>query len=53
MLGKKRPHNMRQRFEGGSEFPELLIANYDLNDPSQLLMGQTTLFHMNGGLLLS
>ena len=53
MLEKKRPHNMRQRFEGGSEFPELLIANYDLNDPSQLLMGQTTLFNMNGGLLLS
>ena len=52
-LETKRLHNMRQRFDGGSEFPELLIANYDLNDPSQLLMGQTTLFNMNGGLLLS
>lgn len=52
MLELKRLHNMRQRFEGGAEFPELLIANYDLNDPSQLLLGQTTLFNMNGGRLL-
>lgn len=48
----RRLHNMRQRFEGGAEFPELLIANYDLNDPSRLLMGQTTLFQPNGGLLI-
>ena len=56
VLELKRLHNMRQRFEGGAEFPELLIANYDINDPSQLLMGQTTLFNTkfntNGGLIL-
>ena len=52
MIELKRLHNMRQRFEGGAEFPELLIANYDLNDPSRLLMGQTTLFQPNGGLLV-
>ena len=52
MMELTRPHNMRQRFEGGAEFPELLIANYDLNDPSKLLMGQTSLFNPNGGLLL-
>lgn len=40
----KRMHNLRQRFEAGAEFPELLIANYDIRDPTQLLMGQTTLF---------
>ena len=51
-LETRRLHNMRQRFEGGAEFPELLIANYDLNDPSRLLMGQTTLFQPNGGLLI-
>ena len=45
-LETRRLHNMRQRFEGGAEFPELLIANYDLNDPSRLLMGQTTLFRV-------
>ena len=28
----KRVHSMAQRFEAGKEFPELLIANYDLND---------------------
>ena len=51
-LETRRLHNMRQRFESGAEFPELLIANYDLNDPSKLLMGQTTLFQPNGGLLI-
>ena len=28
----KRVHSMAQRFEAGKEFPELLIANYDLNE---------------------
>jgi len=27
-----RLNNMRQRFEGGSQFSELLIANYDMNE---------------------
>ncbi len=37
-----RIHNMRQRFEGGSRFSELLIANYDLRERETL--GQTSLF---------
>ena len=44
LLEATRPHNMRQRFEGGAEFPELLIANYDLHDPSQLASAQISLF---------
>lgn len=40
----KRLHNMKQRFEAGSEFPELLIANYDIFDPSVLASAQTSLF---------
>ena len=37
-----RINNMRQRFEGGSRFSELLIANYDLRERETL--GQTSLF---------
>ena len=41
-----RLHNMKQRFEAGSEFPELLIANYNIFDPSELASAQTSLFYM-------
>ena len=44
MLELKRLFNMKQRFEGGAQFPELLIANYDLFDSSQLFAGQSSLF---------
>ena len=44
MLEFKRLFNMKQRFEKGAQFPELLIANYDLFDTSQLFSGQTSLF---------
>ena len=40
----KRLHNMKQRFESGAQFPELLIANYDLHDSSQLASAQISLF---------
>lgn len=32
----KRPHAMAQRYGAGKEFPELLIANYDMNERSRL-----------------
>lgn len=40
----KRLHNMKQRFDAGSEFPELLIANYNIYDSSVLASAQTSLF---------
>ena len=45
LLELKRLHNMKQRFEKGAQFPELLIANYNLHDPSQLALAQTSLFY--------
>ena len=44
VLDLKRSHNMKQRYKAGSEYPELLIANYDLYDPSELYSAQTTFF---------
>ena len=44
MLELTRLHNMKQRFEKGAQFPELLIANYDIHDPSQLASAQISLF---------
>ena len=40
-----RPNNLKQRYEGGSEFPEVFISNYDLNEqinkkPTQISMFQ-------------
>ena len=32
MYSYERLNNIRQRFDGGSMFGELLIANYDLNE---------------------
>ena len=32
MYAYERLNNIRQRFDGGSMFGELLIANYDLNE---------------------
>lgn len=40
----KRLHNMRQKFEAGSEFPELLISNYDLREKILSESGQMSLF---------
>jgi DNA adenine methylase len=42
MMPVSRLSNIKQRYEGGSEFPELLIANYDIlersRQPEQLML---------------
>lgn len=38
-----RLNNMRQRYEGGAQFSELLIANYDM-DERRRATSQITLF---------
>lgn len=35
-----RLNNIKQRYEGGSEYPELLIANYDLNERKEKMPTQ-------------
>ena len=40
----KRVHSMAQKYEAGKEFPELLIANYDLFERERQKPYQLTLF---------
>ena len=40
----KRVHSMRPKYEAGSEFPELLIANYDLTKRVREAPMQLSLF---------
>lgn len=44
----KRVHNMVQRYEAGKEFPELLIANYDIFEREKAKEKQITLFDIYG-----
>ncbi|MDD4495256.1 MAG: DNA adenine methylase, partial [Eubacteriales bacterium] len=40
----KRSHSMVQRYDAGKEFPELLIANYDMYERQRAKPAQLTLF---------
>lgn len=42
-------NNIKQRYDNGAQFPELLIANYDLRERSRAVPSQMTLFDWNGG----
>lgn len=42
--GFTRPHRMAQRYEAGREFPELLVANYDLHEREHAEPKQISLF---------
>lgn len=44
-----RINNIKQRYDNGAQFPELLIANYDLRERSRAVPSQMTLFDWNGG----
>ena len=45
-----RINNIKQRYDNGSQFPELIIANYDLQERGRTAPSQMTLFDMEGGL---
>ena len=45
----KRIHSMVQKYEAGKEFPELLIANYDVFERKKAKAQQLTLFDIYGG----
>ena len=44
-----RLNNLAQRYDNGSEFPEVLIANYDMNERCGSLPVQMNLFELYGG----
>lgn len=43
-----RLNNLAQRYDNGSEFPEVLIANYDMNERRDSLPVQMNLFELYG-----
>lgn len=43
-----RINNLAQRYAGGSEYPELLIANYDMEERRKSIPVQMNLFDQNG-----
>ena len=43
-----RMNNLAQRYETGSEYPEVLIANYDMKEREKELPVQMNLFEMYG-----
>ena len=49
LMETTRINNIKQRYDNGAQFPELLIANYDLRERSRAVPSQMTLFDWNGG----
>jgi DNA adenine methylase len=39
-----RINNIKQRYDGGSQFPEILIANYDMQERGLSIPAQMNLF---------
>ncbi|WP_346065899.1 DNA adenine methylase [Lacrimispora amygdalina] len=46
-----RINNIKQRYDGGAQFPEILIANYDMHEREREGSGQMNLFDINNGLV--
>lgn len=49
LMETTRINNIKQRYDNGAQFPELLIANYDLQERSRVVPSQMTLFDWTGG----
>ena len=49
LMETTRINNIKQRYDGGCQFPELIIANYDLQERSRLQPAQMTLFDLESG----
>lgn len=45
-----RINNLRQRYESGAQFPEILISNYDIHERKRDGAGQMNLFDIENGL---
>ena len=44
-----RINNIKQRYDNGAQFPEILIANYDMQERQRNMPAQITLFDYTGG----
>lgn len=49
MESHTRINNIKQRYDNGAQFPELLIANYDMHERKRNAPRQMSLFEMRGG----
>lgn len=49
LMETTRLNNIKQRYDGGAQFPELLIANYDLHECKRMAASQMTMFDSDGG----
>jgi DNA adenine methylase len=45
-----RINNIKQRYDNGAQFPEILIANYDMHERERDGLGQMNLFDINNEL---
>ena len=52
LMETTRINNIKQRYDNGCQFPELIIANYDPQERNRTMPSQMTLFDGNGGDLL-
>lgn len=50
LMETTRLNNIKQRYDNGAQFQELLIANYDLQELGRMAPSQLTLFDLEGGL---
>lgn len=49
LMETTRLNNIKQRYDNGAQFPELIIANYDMHERLRVTPSQMTLFDLAGG----
>ena len=45
-----RINNIKQRYDNGAQFPEILVANYDMHERKESIPTQINLFEIKNGL---
>ena len=46
-----RINNIKQRYDNGAQFPEILVANYDMHEREKCIPSQMNLFEMDNGII--
>ena len=49
LMETTRINNIKQRYDNGAQFPELIIANYDMHERLRVAPSQMNLFDLTGG----
>ena len=49
LMETTRINNIKQRYDNGAQFPELIIANYDMHERRRVAPSQMNLFDLTGG----